>query len=220
VADSFGGIIMVTLSFKIPNSLDRIFTAPVLLWRLFKYGYTFRKIHLGEGLYTIVEPQDYYWLNNYNWYLASNGKQYYAFRNAIVSPGKIKMLSMHRQIMQPELDAALRTQNTQRNNLRSKLLIDHINGDSLDNRRANLRIATPSQNAYNRPKIKSKTSSKYIGVYFEKATKRWTVKIRIGPGKRIWLGRFDNEITAARAYDKAAKKYHKEFARLNFPKDA
>jgi hypothetical protein len=119
--------------------------------------------------------------------------------------------------MQPELDAALRTLNSARDNLHSRLLIDHINGDSLDNRRANLRLATPSQNAYNRAKIRSKKSSRYIGVYFEKATGRWTVKIRIGRGKRLWLGRFNSEIAAARAYDAAAKKYHKEFAVLNFP---
>lgn len=203
---------MTTLKFTIPNSLDRIITWPVLLCRFLKYGYTFRRIHLSDGLWTIVEPADYYKLNGFNWYLAGNGKQFYAFRNQKIAPGKTKMVSMHRQIMQSQLNAI-------RSKIDPKLVVDHINGNPLDNRRANLRIATYSQNAYNRPKIKSKTSSKYIGVYFEKATRRYTVKIRVGKGRRLWLGRFTSEIDAARAYDAAAKKYHKEFAVLNFPKE-
>ena len=96
--------------------------------------------------------------------------------------------------------------------------VDHINNDSLDNRRANLRLATAVQNACNRKKISSETSSKHIGIYFEKRTGRWTAKIRAN-GKRLWLGRFTSEIDAAKAYDAAAQKYHGEFAQLNFPKE-
>jgi hypothetical protein len=107
---------------------------------------------------------------------------------------------MHREIMNPP----------------EHLLVDHRNNDTLDNRRANLRLATHSENSYNRPKTKAKTTSQYIGIYLEKRTGRWTVKIRAN-GKRLWLGRFELEIEAAKAYDAAAKKYHGEFARLNFP---
>ncbi len=194
---------MTTVRIKIPIWLDMIFSLPVLLCRFFRYGYTFRRIYLGEGVWTLVDTQDYYNLSNYNWYLSSNGSNFYAFRNAKIGPGKIKMVSMHRQIM----------------NFPEGRLVDHKDNNTLDNRRPNLRVATYSQNAYNRAKIKAKTSSRYIGVYFEKATKRYTVKIRIGCGKRLWLGRFTSELAAARAYDKAARKYHKEFAVLNFPKE-
>jgi hypothetical protein len=95
------------------------------------------------------------------------------------------------------------------------LLVDHRNNNSLDNRRANLRLATHAENCYNRPKIRTKTSSRYIGVYFEKSTGKWTAKIRVN-GKRLWLGRFNSELEAALAYDAAARKYHGEFARTNF----
>jgi len=181
------------------NWLDLIFTFPLLTCRLLKFGYTFRKIYLGENEWTLVSPFDYYWLKNLNWYLNGNGKEFYAFRNVKVGPGKTKMVSMHRQIMDPP----------------QHLLVDHRNNNSLDNRRANLRLATHAENACNRPKIRTKTSSRYIGVYLEKRTGRYTSKIRVN-GKRLWLGRFTSETDAARAYDAAAKKYHGEFARLNF----
>jgi hypothetical protein len=190
----------VNLIIGIMNWWDIICIWPVMVYRWWKYGYTYRRIYLGEGEWTIVEPTDYYRLKNYNWYIGGNGKEFYAFRNIKIGPGKTKMVSMHREIMNPP----------------AGLLVDHRNNDTLDNRRANLRLATHSENSYNRPKTKAKTTSQYIGIYSEKRTGRWTVKIRVN-GERLWLGRFESEIEAAKAYDAAAKKYHGEFARLNFP---
>jgi hypothetical protein len=95
-------------------------------------------------------------------------------------------------------------------------LVDHRNNDGLDNRRDNLRLATRSQNMYNKLKTKSKTSSRFIGVSFDKSRRKWEARIYY-QGRKIWLGRFDSEIDAALAYDEAARKYHGEFARLNFP---
>jgi hypothetical protein len=99
------------------------------------------------------------------------------------------------------------------------LLVDHRNCDTLDNRKANLRPATHSQNQFNRRKTKSKTSSRFIGVSFEKASGRWLADICCHrKSKRI--GRFSSEIDAAHAYDAAARIYHKDFARLNFPQES
>jgi hypothetical protein len=66
----------------------------------------------------------------------------------------------------------------------------------------------------NRRKTKIKTTSQYIGVSLEKSRGLWVTTIR-NNNKSIWLGRFNSEIDAAKAYDEAAKKYHGEFARLN-----
>ncbi len=92
---------------------------------------------------------------------------------------------------------------------------DHINTDSLDNRRANLRLATHSQNSCNSRRDKSKTLSRFRGVSFSKRKGKWFAAIRIN-GKKTWLGYFNDEEDAARAYDHAARKYHGEFAMLNF----
>lgn len=93
----------------------------------------------------------------------------------------------------------------------------------MDNRKVNLRIATHKQNVWHRRKFIRRTSggfqkpsrSRYKGVDWVKDIKRWRVRIRVN-GKRIYLGSYENEIDAAKAYDKAAKKYHGEFASLNF----
>jgi len=96
------------------------------------------------------------------------------------------------------------------------LLVDHINHDGMDNRRANLRAATHSQNMYHRGKRLGATQSKYKGVYWRKRNRKWQALITFQKEK-IYLGYFRNEIDAAKAYDRAARKYHGEFASLNFP---
>ena len=97
------------------------------------------------------------------------------------------------------------------------LLVDHINHNGLDNRKANLRTATCAQNNVNRRSIKTKNSpSKYKGVYWSKRDNKWQVQICYNYKIRT-IGQFNDEIEAAKAYDEAAMKYHKEFAVLNFP---
>ena len=97
------------------------------------------------------------------------------------------------------------------------LVADHINHNGLDNRKANLRPATRAQNNYNRLAIKRKgATSKYKGVAWKKEYKKWNAQIYF-KGECIFLGYFKEEKQAAKAYDKAAKEYHGEFASLNFP---
>jgi len=96
------------------------------------------------------------------------------------------------------------------------ITIDHINGNGLDNRRENLRLAGRGQNQCNRGKQSNNTSG-FKGVTWHKNLNKWEAGISIS-GKRYHVGFYKTPEAAARAYDDAAKKYHGEFARLNFPK--
>jgi hypothetical protein len=189
----------VNVTFRIPIWLDRLCAWPVVWYRRWKYGYSFRKIYLGEGEWSLVEPPDFYRFNIFNWCLRENGPNRYAVRLVKGHKNRSKIVSLHREIM----------------NHPKGLLVDHKNNNGLDNRRLNLRLATQSQNRQNRAKRKN-TSSRFNGVGFDKQTDKWKARIKTN-GKEITLGRFENEIEAAKAYDEAAKKYHGEFARLNFP---
>ena len=94
------------------------------------------------------------------------------------------------------------------------MVVDHRYHDGLDNRKANLRIATIAQNNYNSLKGFYKGASKYRGVSYDKKTKKWRAIIYF-ENKKIHLGMFENEKDAARAYDIAAAKYHGQFALRN-----
>jgi len=132
-------------------------------------------------------------LSNFNWSVSkSRGLKYALHRKTINN--KITFTYMHRVVA-----GALPGQ-----------VVDHINGDTLDNRKSNLRICSISQNGANRGKNKDNTSG-YKGVTFHKGTKKWQAGIKI-KGKYIYIGRFDDPALAASAYDKAAKEIHGEFA--------
>ena len=96
------------------------------------------------------------------------------------------------------------------------MLVDHINHNGLDNRKANLRPATWAQNIRNRKKYFDKSRSRYKGLVWDRYSNKWRARICLNR-TQIQLGSFDDEIEAAKAYDRAAKKYHGEFASLNFP---
>jgi hypothetical protein len=179
------------------NWLDLVFASPLLFYRLLRFGCTFRKIYLGLGRFTIVEPRDYYLIRRFKWFVHGNGSNLYAARSALTDDLRSRIIYLHRQLMSPP----------------AGLVVDHRNCDSLDNRRANLRVVTQAVNMRNRRKRKN-TSSRYIGVHFDKQRNKWSVHIRYN-GRKIWLGRFDDESEAARAYDAAAKKYFGEIVRLN-----
>ncbi len=93
-------------------------------------------------------------------------------------------------------------------------IVDHINGDGLDNRRGNLRFCTHTQNMQNRKAAYNRFSA-YKGVTFSpKRTRPYDVRIKAF-GQRIFIGSFATEKAAALAYDRAARVFHGKFARTN-----
>jgi hypothetical protein len=162
-----------------------------------QYG-DYCKIPLTHGKFAKVSPEDYIWLSQFRWHCAMNSKGAYAGRSFRIA-GKLRRIYMHRLIMDTP----------------PELVCDHINHDGLDNRRFNLRNCTTKENKANTRPTKG-ASSKYKGVTFAKREKKWVVYIK-KEGKQSFIGYFDDEIEAAKAYDAAAAKLYGEFAYLNFP---
>jgi HNH endonuclease len=100
-------------------------------------------------------------------------------------------------------------------NYTGDLIVDHINNNPADNRRENLRIVTPQQNSMNKSSAKN-SSSQYLGVAWDSESKKWKASI-YAHKKQINLGRFHDEIEAAKTRDIATKKYFGEYGNLNFP---
>lgn len=94
--------------------------------------------------------------------------------------------------------------------------IDHVNGNPSDNRIENLRECSTAENSRHYAKT-GQASSSYRGVCWVKRDQKWAARISNAKGGKISLGNFCNEVDAALAYDRAARKLHGEFATLNFP---
>ena len=159
-----------------------------------------RKIPISQGKYALVDDKDFEWLNQWKWFVCKNGQMMYVHRNerneSIKEKRKQITVSMHRSIMKTP----------------KGMDTDHINGDGLDNRRSNLRICTHAENTKN--KRKTYGTSRYKGVHWCKHNKRWYSYITHNK-KQTFVGSFNNERSGAIAYNKAAKKYHGIFAKLN-----
>lgn len=193
---------ILLIRITIPVCLERIAVRLVLTYRRLRFGYPFRRIPLTQGKYAIVDPDDYERLSRHKWYAMQCRNTCYAGRNSKTGKdGKRIYIKMHREVLKPP----------------QGFVVDHINRNGLDNRNANLRLATRAQNSLNRPYIKRPNSpSKYKGVTWHKAQRKWAVQICYN-GIHKNVGYFHDEIEAGKAYDKAAKKHHKDFAVLNFP---
>jgi HNH endonuclease len=139
---------------------------------------------------------------------------------AYESSAKPRALYAHRSIRKP--DGSRTTEKMHRFILGltdPKIQPDHRDRDGLNNQRSNLRIATASQNMANRRKRRGPSSSQYMGVHKRSdSPTKWRASIRVNR-KLITLGSFTSELTAALAYDKAAREHFGEFANTNFTKE-
>lgn len=160
-----------------------------------------KEIQLTRGKVALVDDADYEALNQYKWCVAHGQTGgFYAVRAGLARDGQRKRtILMHRQIV----GAA------------AGVDVDHANGNTLDNRRRNLREATRSQNCANRHK-RPASSSKYRGVHWKKANGKWAAQIKVN-GHIRHLGLFADEQEAARTYDAAARAVFGEYANPNFP---
>lgn len=162
-------------------------------------------IPLTKGKVAWVDDEDFEWLNKWKWSALEVRKKsvkvgrtrFYAVR-VTTKNGKQTMRFMHRDIL----------------NAPKGKLTDHIHGNSLDNQRHELRLASTRENACNARKRICDTTSKFKGVSWHKATKIWRAYITI-KDKFISLGVFEDEVEAAKAYNRAAISAFGEYASLN-----
>lgn len=147
--------------------------------------------------HAIVDAEDFDSLNCFDWRLNGPATHPYACRT-YTENGEKHIVLMHRQIMQTP----------------PGMHTDHINHNTLDNRRSNLRACTPQENLFNRQANRN-SSSRFVGVAKERGG-TWRAQIQKNE-ECFWLGSYLYEEDAALAYDRAAEVLFGEFAGLNLP---
>lgn len=158
-----------------------------------------KKIKLTQGQYTLVNNLDYKFLNQWKWCVqwSDNTRSFYAVRTIWIGD-KTKTIRMARLIL----------------GAKKGQIVDHINHDTLDNRRKNLRICNHSENMQNRRRKRNSTSG-YKGVSWNNVMNQWQAQIRVN-GKLINLGFSKSKRTMAKTYDVYAIKLFGKFAHINF----
>jgi len=161
------------------------------------------EVRLTQGLIAAVDEADLLLLAGYSWSAMRVRNTWYAcaYQRGSHGMGARKNVLMHRLL----LDAPKGVQ------------VDHRNGDGLDNRRINLRLASASQNQMNRHA--SAGRSQFKGVTWGGRAERWIARTQMD-GESRHVGAFADEVEAARAYDSAALDRFGQFAHLNFPREA
>jgi hypothetical protein len=152
-----------------------------------------RQIPVGKGKCAVVDDDDYEELARFAWHVKEDNGRFYAARSVKVGKS-CKTVRMHRQIL----------------GVAAGVLVDHRDGDGLNNTRGNLRAANHQQNAHNRKGMTGSRSG-LKGAFLD--GNQWKSQIRVA-GKMIPLGRYATAEEAAQAYAAAAVRYHGEFARV------
>ena len=169
---------------------------------ILRFTPSMKTISLNKDKYTLVDDEDFEYLNNLKWCVSTYG---YAGKSQYIKNENKKATYTYISLAR----FLLESYGTDLTNKQ----IDHINLNKLDNRKSNLRTATRSQNKSNTKKRKDNTSG-YKGVIWSRKDKRWEAKIGVNQHKKH-LGRFLDKKDAAKSYNTAATKYFREYARLN-----
>ena len=143
-----------------------------------------KKIPLTQGLFALVDDDDYEWLMQWKWQAYKHCNTFYA-RRFVTKNKRRATIRIHQQIL----------------GIRLGMITDHKDGNGLNNQRHNLRHVTVRQNAQNRH---IKKTSKYPGVHWEKRSERWQAQIGLN-GRRKHLGYFTDERDAFSAYKEAVQ---------------
>jgi len=157
-----------------------------------------KQIPLTKGYFALVDDEDFEWLNQWKWQAAVAKNTVYAQRSVRKEKGRRVTLRIYRAILKLE---------------DSHIHVDHIDGNGLNNTRANIRLCTHAENSRNSKSVNG-SSSRFLGVNLEKSCNKWRAQI-LYKGRKIHLGLFSIEEDAARTYNQAASKYFGEFAKLN-----
>jgi len=178
---------------SVPTKTDNL---PHVLYGAF-FLEKMKEIQLTKGYVALVDDEDFEWLSKFKWYatLQKSGRVS-AVRNLLMPCGNRKKQYMHRDLMNAPLDK----------------FVDHIDGNALNNCRANLRLCTNAENQRNRGKNKNNITG-YCGV--SKKRNGFRAQITVNR-KQLYFGTYATIEEAARVYDIAAIKYHGEFAKTNF----
>ncbi len=156
-------------------------------------GDNMKEIALSKGYKAIVDDEDFERLSKYKWHIHLNGKKnlIYASRYGV---GNVT-IRMHREIMNAPIG----------------VYVDHINHNTLDNRKQNLRLCTKDQNKFNN--LRKIGKSGYRGVYYRRG--KWEARISI-KNRMFAIGSFNTPEDAAKAWDEEAIKIRGAFTKLNF----
>lgn len=154
-------------------------------------------IPLTQGYEAIVDDEAFETLSRFKWCANKVGRRVYARRTVRGPDGKVTRQYLHKVL------------------LPFASYVDHKDGNSLNDRLENLRSASVVQNNRGFKTKRLLALSKYRGVSWDSARGKWVAQIHVNK-KRLWLGRFEYEVEAAKAYDVAAIKYFGEFASPNF----
>ncbi len=152
-----------------------------------------KEIKLTQNKVAYVDDEDFDYLNQYKWYAQKSYNTFYAVRGDY-SKGKPKQIRMHRVIM---------------NVKESKMMIDHIDRNGLNNCKSNLRVCSNAENQWNTG-LNARNKSGVKGVHFDKERNKWTAQIR-HKGKVYFLGRYKDIKEAIKNYNNKAKELRGQF---------